>query len=247
MRKLKQRAYVAGGLALSATLALSGIAYGQTGQQTITGSVQGTNNASLNVTVEYIPGPDGAVAHATNTLIDLPSETKVSTKAKIKKKGKTKKKKIPTCAPATLEGTTTEQAIAQCGKAQVGEGSAIADVVGTDLNATVTAFNGTPVGGNPTILLHSRVEAASLTTVLIGEIRRGAASAPYGDQLNVPVPPLAGGAAAIQKFGATVQKKILGKVGYITAKNCTDGSFSFRGTFDYSDAPQAVVTHEQPC
>ena len=247
MRKLKQRAYVVGGLALSGTLALSGIAYGQSGQQTITGSVQGTNNASLNATVEYIPGPDGRVAHATNTLIDFPSEIKVQTKAVIKKKGKKKKKSIPTCDPATLEGTTTEQAVSQCGKAQVGTGSAIADVVGTDLNATVTAFNGTKVNGNPSILLHSRVDAASLTTVLVGEIRRKGASAPYGDQLNVPVPPLAGGAAAIQQFGATVQKKILGKVGYITAGKCTDGSFSFRGTFDYSDAPQAVATFEQPC
>jgi hypothetical protein len=61
------------------------------------------------------------------------------------------------------------------------------------------------------------------------------------------VPPLAGGAAAIQQFGATVQKKIQGKTGYITAGKCSDGSYGFRGTFDYSDAPQAVATDEQAC
>jgi hypothetical protein len=247
MRKLiRKRAYIVGALGLSLSLAVSGVAYGQNGTQTISGAVQGTNNASLNVTVEYIPGSDGLVAHATNTLIDLPSEIKISTKAKIKKKGKTKKKKIPECNPATIEGTTTADAVAACGKSQVGTGSAIADVGGIDLPATVTAFNGTKVNGNPSILLHSRVDAASLTTVLVGELRRGAGSAPYADQLNVPVPPLAGGAAAIQQFGTTVQKKILKKVGYVTAK-CSDGSYSFRGTFDYSDAPQQTPTAEQAC
>jgi hypothetical protein len=243
MRKLiRKRAYIVGALGLSLSLAVSGVAYGQNGTQTIDGTIQGTNNASLNVTVEYIPGSDGIVAHATNTLIDFPSEVKVSTKAKKKKK----KKKIPECSPASIEGTTTPDAVAACRKSQVGTGSAIADVGGIDLPATVTAFNGTKVNGNPSILLHSRVDAASLTTVLIGEIRRKGASAPYADQLNVPVPPLAGGAAAIQQFGATVQKKILGNVGYITAK-CGDGTYSYRGTFDYSDAPQQVVTDEQTC
>jgi hypothetical protein len=254
MRKLiRKRAYIVGALGLSLSLAVSGVAYGQNGTQTVDGTVTGTNNASLNVTVEYIPGSDGIVAHATNTLIDLPSEIKVSTKAKKKKKKKSgasasaKKKSIPQCSPASIEGTTTADAVAACGKSQIGTGSAIADVGGIDLPATVTAFNGTPVNGNLSILLHSRVDAASLTTVLVGEIRKGGASAPYGDQLNVPVPPLAGGAAAIQQFGATVQKKILGKTGYITAGKCTDGSYSFRGTFDYSDAPQQVATDEQAC
>jgi hypothetical protein len=244
MRKLiRKRAYTVGALGLSLSLAVSGVAYGQNGTQTVTGSIQGTNNASLNVTVEYIPGSDGVVAHATNTLIDFPSEVKVATKAKKKKK----KKKIPECNPATIEGTSTADAIAACGKTQLGTGSAIADVGGIDLPAVVTAFNGTKVNGNPSILLHSRVDAASLTTVLVGEIRKGGASAPYGTQLNVPVPPLAGGAAAIQQFGTTVQKKILGKVGYITAGKCSDGSYSFRGTFDYSDAATQTPTFEQPC
>ena len=248
MRKLiRKRAYIVGALGLSLSLAVSGVAYGQNGTQTITGSVTGTNNASLNTTVDYIPGSDGMVAHATNALIDFPSEIKISTKAKIKKKGKTIKKKIPECSPATIEGTTTPDAVAACGKTRVGEGSAIADVGGIDLPATVTAFNGTKVNGNPSILLHSRVDAASLTTVLVGEIRKGGASAPYGTQLNVPVPPLAGGAAAIQTFGATVQKKILKKVGYVTAGKCSDGSYSFRGTFTYSDAATQTPTFEQPC
>jgi hypothetical protein len=256
MRKLiRKRVYIVGALALSLSLAFSGIAYGQNGTQTITGNVTGTNNASLNVTVEYIPGSDGVVAHATNTLIDFPSELKVSTKAKKKKKksggasaSKAKKKSIQQCQPATIEGTSTADAIAACGKSQVGTGSAIADVGGIDLPATVTAFNGTLVNGNPSILLHSRVDAASLTTVLVGEIRQKVNSAPqYGDQLNVPVPPLAGGAAAIQQFGTTVQKKILGKEGYITAGKCNDGSYSYKGTFDYSDAPQQSPTFEQAC
>jgi hypothetical protein len=252
MRNLiRKRVYVAAALALSVPLAVSGAAYGQNGMQTIDGSVTppaGSKNAALSVEVAYVPGSDGIVAHATNAFIEFPSEGKVSTKAKIKKKGKTKKKKIPECNPATIEGTNTADAIAACGKSQVGQGSAIADVGGIDLAANVTAFNGTKVNGNPSVLLHSRVDAASLTTVLVGEIRPPAGGGdPYGYSLNVPVPPLAGGAAAIERFQTTVQKKITKDVGYISGKCGADGVYSFRGTFDFSDAPQAVVTDEQTC
>jgi hypothetical protein len=257
MRNLiRKRAYVAGALALSVPLAVSGTAYGQNGMQTIDGSVTppaGSKNAALSVEVAYVPGSDGIVAHATNAFIEFPSEGKVSTKAKVKKKKKgasasAKVKKIPECDPATIEGTNTADAIAACGKTQVGQGSAIADVGGIDLAANVTAFNGTKVNGNPSVLLHSRVDAASLTTVLVGEIRKPAGGGgPYGYSLNVPVPPLAGGAAAIERFQTTVQKKITKDVGYISGKCGADGVYSFRGTFDFSDAPQAVVTDEQTC
>jgi hypothetical protein len=254
LRLTLKRAYIVGGLTLALTLALSlalsAPAHGQNGTQTLDGEIQGTKFASLRVAVEYVPGSDGLVAHATNALIEFPSEAKVTTKG------------LRQCAPAPLEGTTTEQAIAQCRKARVGQGSAIADVVGTDLPATVTAFNGTPSGGNPTVVLHSRVDAASLTTVLVGTILPPAGGGGvFGDRLNVPVPPLAGGAAAIERFETTVQKKFKKggkrasaskkkkkkKKSYIRARCGPDQTYSFRGTFDYSDAPRAVVTDEQAC
>jgi hypothetical protein len=258
MRNLiRKRAYVVGALALSVPLAVSGAAYGQNGMQTIDGNIAppgGSKNAALSVEVAYVPGSDGVVAHATNAFIEFPAEGKVSTSAKKKKKKKSgasasaKRVSIPECAPASIEGTTTADAIAACGKSQVGQGSAVADVGGIDLAATVTAFNGTDVNGNDSILLHSRVDAASLTTVLVGEIRPPAARGGlYGYSLNVPVPPLAGGAAAIERFQTTVQKKITKGAGYISGKCGADNTYSFRGTFDFSDAPQAVVTDEQTC
>jgi hypothetical protein len=256
-RLIRMRAFIPGGLALSVTLGMSGIAYGQNGTQTLDVNVtppEGSKNAALSTEVAYVPGSDGRVAHATNVFLEFPSEGKISTSAKVKKKksgGATvskKKKKIPQCDPATVEGTTTDQAIAQCGKAQVGQGSAVADVVGTDLPAVVTAFNGTLLNGHQTIVLHSRVEAASLTTVLVGEIMPPAGGGgPYGYGLNVPVPPLAGGAAAIERFQTTVQRKITKDVGYISGKCGADHTYSSRGTFDFSDAPQAVVTDGQTC
>jgi hypothetical protein len=259
MRNLiRKRAYVVGALALSVPLAVSGAAYGQNGVQTIDGNIsppQGSKNAALSVEVAYVPGSDGKVAHATNAFIEFPAEGKVSTKAKKKKRrsggafASAKTVRIPECDPASIEGTTTADAVAACGKSQVGSGSAIADVGGIDLAATVTAFNGKDVNGNDSILLHSRVEAASLTTVLVGEIRppAGRGPQPYGYSLNVPVPPLAGGAAAIERFQTTVQEKITKDVGYISGKCGADHTYSFRGTFDFSDAPQAVVTDEQTC
>jgi hypothetical protein len=250
-RLIRRRAYIIGGVGCALALAMSGVAGAQNGTQTLDGEIQGTKNASLRVAVEYVPGSDGLVAHATNVAVSLPSEAKITTK------------KLPQCDPATLEGTTTADAIAQCGKSQVStSGSAVADVVGTDLPATVTGFNGTSSGGNPTLLLHSRVDAASLTTVLVGTILPSGGGGPFGHTLNVPVPPLAGGAASIQRFETTVQKKIKAKKSgkgaeaskkkkkkkksYVSAK-CGDGTYSFQGVFDYSDAPQQTATDEQPC
>ena len=146
-------------------------------------------------------------------------------------------KGIPTCDPAQLGNTTTEQAIAACGASQVGSGSTTVNGVFGPAAGTVTAFNGAPQGGNPVLYLHARVNAPlNTTTILTGVLMPSPLGGDYGKRLAVTVLPLAGGQVVITHFDTTVQRplvikkkvKIKGKKkvqkvksGYVTA-TCRD-------------------------
>lgn len=246
MRKLKRkRAYVVGGLALSLAFAASGTAYGQSAVHGLDAAFTPSKapkltGGSLHVATPNFAGPAGLPTD-TQTNIDFPSEMKLTTKG------------IPTCDPAQIEGTTTEQAKAACGKAQVGQGSSTVDIGGTDVSATVTAFNGKPSGGNPVILLHSRAEAISSTLVLAGTVVPSPSGGVYGQQLQVPAPPLAGGVGKIENFETTVQKKTKvkkkkkkKKYNYIS-NVCKDGTWSYQRTSTSNEYGTDTVTFEQPC
>ena len=102
-------------------------------------------------------------------------------------------KGLKTCKDSQIEQTTPQQALAACGKAKVGSGSATVCIVATPgspcakFSAVITAFNGTPKGKNPTILLHTRVDALSSTVILVGTLK-GGGSGDFGTTLDVVVP-----------------------------------------------------------
>ncbi len=140
-----------------------------------------------------------------------------------------------------LTGTTTQAALAACGKTKVGGGQAVVKIAGDPANANtvakITAFNGKPVGGKPVILLHTRVDAIASTTVLVGKLNK--TSGAFGWRLDVVVPPLPAGTATTV-FDVTVGHKPV-KVGkvvhrYVTAK-CGDGKWKNKGTFFYKSDP----------
>jgi hypothetical protein len=178
-------------------------------------------------------------------------------------------KGIPTCT-ATLTNTTTEQALAACGAAKVGAGSATINGAGAfaNLAGVVTAFNGAPQGGLPVILLHARVSGAlNTTSVLVGVLKPSPLGGDYGKRLEVTVPPLAGGQAVITHFDTTVSRpltvkkkiKVKGKKktvkvksGYVTA-SCRDKDklWNYSGVFNFSTLtlaqPPITTTATQPC
>lgn len=175
---------------------------------------------------------------ATSVNIDFDNDFKFTTKG------------IPTCNPTLLTGTTTAQAIAVCGASQVGSGSATLTGSGGNASAVVTAFNGTPVNGQPQILLHSRVGAPLNTTaILSGVLTTSPLGGDYGRRLVVTVPVLGGGYEVITHFSTTVDKRfkvkktvkvngkkktIKVKSGYVTAV-CRDKNktWNFQGVFNY--------------
>jgi hypothetical protein len=144
------------------------------------------------------------------------------------------------CDAAKLENTTTASAKQLCGKAQVGAGQATACIgsagtpcsgPGNPAHFVVTAFNGKPKGGNPTIVLHSRSDALTLTTILVGTLDQKT------NVLNVPIPPSVYSLATITDFQTTVQKAYKnpkgGTLNYVSAK-CSKGSWTLKGEFKYT-------------
>jgi hypothetical protein len=150
-------------------------------------------------------------------------------------------KGLPQCDPNQLAGTTTAGAKTICGKSQVGQGSATACLAGGQgspcsvLPVVVTAFNGKPQGGKPTIVLHSRVDSGAVhtTTVIVGALGPGG-HGDYDKQLTVPVPAIP--ATALTDFQTTVGKafKVKGKtVNYIEGR-CHDGNKQLNMTYQFT-------------
>jgi hypothetical protein len=178
--------------------------------------------------------PGGALDPANEAIIDFDNSIKFTTKG------------MKECKQSKIVGTTTQDAIDKCGKAQIGSGSGVARLGTTNVPAVVTAFN----GGNKTILLHSRVDAAATTAILVGTLVPSEnPGADYGKALDVAIPPLTGG-AGIASFETTVKKKFTvkkhgkkKKYNYVSAK-CDDGdqTLNYAGEFFFDATPDYSLT-----
>jgi hypothetical protein len=67
----------------------------------------------------------------------------------------------------------------------------------------------------------------------------------YGQTLNVPVPPLAGGTAVITQFGLSVNKKDItyrfrGRKRAVISSNCKDKKMDFQARFTDNQGQLAV-------
>jgi hypothetical protein len=162
---------------------------------------------------------------------------------------------IPQCNKASVSGTLTlQQAMAACGNAKVGAGTAQANLISPgDVHGCVLAFNGKPSSGNPTLLLFTRLQVpgsincsnpASNTNgngsvLLEGVIRP--ASGDFGMQLDVNNIPQA---SPLSDFKTTVSRG-----NYISAR-CHDANrqWNLRTTFTYTNPSSTqTVNASQTC
>jgi hypothetical protein len=252
---MRKRKYLIG--TLIAALAISGatVAFGAAGQkQTITLKVKPKNlpnkkkkyrAASLNVVTEttnttaanQVPSP------ATLAKINFDNEIKIVPGVS------------PKCAESAVAGKDTAAAKAACPNAIVGGGSAVVFVPGPNppgnthgtFNAEVTAFNGQPKGGKPTILLHTYTPALVYAQDLVGVLNPSTAGKDYkkGKRLDVTIPPLPLG-AALTKFITTVGNGF--KKGYIKA-HCTDRNHKInaKSVFTYQDGSSLPASGASRC
>jgi hypothetical protein len=160
---------------------------------------------------------------------------------------------VPVCSQS-LANTNEQQAMAKCGNALVGRGTAQAtNTAGATIPGCVLAFNGPKNGaGQPTIILHSRFvmpspcpnpstsTGGSVDAILKGTLKP-ANKAGFGKMLDVPnidQQPL-----PLKDFTTTVKKG-----SYVQAR-CSASPLKIQGVFTYSGSGQApdTVNATQAC
>ena len=120
---------------------------------------------------------------------------------------------LPDCNLASLIGKSTAGARAACPGSIVGGGGNTQQFSdGRRLNGVITAFNGAPSGGSPSLYLHIEFPGVETKPILNGVIS--------GNVLNVQIPPVQG--SVIEQFfttinGRTVVGKQKAKAGSATA------------------------------
>ncbi|MBA2524113.1 MAG: hypothetical protein H0V25_12415 [Solirubrobacterales bacterium] len=169
---------------------------------------------------------------ANRTIVDFPTNLKFDTTA------------VPNCegTEAELQNTTTEQAIAVCGKASIVSVPKTSAHVTVDQGAsaplavpiTVTAFNGT---AKNQLYLHAKASTLPVTSVLVGKLKKGPTG--YGNSLDVTIPPLLAG--AIDDFTTTV------KAGKYVQARCKSKTNKFQARSFYTNHTPTVATFTTKC
>jgi hypothetical protein len=163
-------------------------------------------------------------------------------------------KGLATCDSARLQSQSTEVAKRVCGPAIIGSGKAIALLqVGEDVynvEQTVTAFNGVPKGGKPSVILHTYGTTPIQTTlVLVGPVSNYNKEG-FGPRLDLDIPLIAGGQGALKEFQVTINKKWRFKGvqrSFISAKCPKSKQLKARGKFTYRDGESLTAVSKQSC
>jgi hypothetical protein len=147
---------------------------------------------------------------------------------------------IPQCNLSAINTVPQSSADAQCGASTVGSGSAI--INGGALTGKVAAYNGQPVGGSPTIGLHTDIflpsGAYSFSTTLTGVLNTSA------NTLTVNIPPTG---TAITHFETTITKKKSGKKTYYVMARCKKKKWTNSETTTFNDGSSTTATSTQKC
>ena len=160
--------------------------------------------------------------------------------------------KIPQCNLGSISTVPQSTSDATCGASKVGAGEAL--INGGLLTGKVAAYNGQPVGGSPTIGLHTDIFTGSgayaFSTTLTGILNTGS------NTLTVSIPPTG---TSITHFSTTINKKKSGKkkvkvngkkkkqpVYYVMAR-CKKKKWVNSETTTYSNGQSITATSTQKC
>jgi hypothetical protein len=154
---------------------------------------------------------------------------------------------LGTCDPGSIGTLSSSDAIAACPGAQVGSGTATGEWAPGPFPGTVTAFNGTPSGSDPTMVLHLDFGfgARIATAGVIGPSSRGG---DFGTQLafsNLGAWP--GIALTHIDVGLTNQEPSPGHHPISARCNDADGTWNYAGDFSFADASTLQASDAQSC
>jgi hypothetical protein len=147
---------------------------------------------------------------------------------------------LPTCAPETISGASTEEARALCKGAMVGTGKLEALVAlpsgPVPTSSQLSLFNGPRQEGHPTVIVHARLNVpTTLTYAFVVPIEKRPGEFRYRTTFNVP--PLANGLAAITHIDIKVGRRYTAggvKRSYVAAR-CSDHILRSHGIFTFTN------------
>lgn len=128
---------------------------------------------------------------------------------KLNRNGRLYSKGLPVCAAPALQSTSTETALARCGRARVGSGKFRAEVtLGRPIPVAgkIFAFNSRR-GGKPALLLHlfagAPVRFTLVVPLTIGHRQEGE----FGTVLRARIPKLGGDLGSVTEIDLTIGRK----------------------------------------
>jgi hypothetical protein len=159
---------------------------------------------------------------------------------------------LPVCPVGRVATASSAEARRACAGAIVGTGDIGASIAlpgGTVTgSAPLTLFNGVPLNGNPTVILHAHTNfPATETFAIVIPIERR--PGPFRYRATLTLPPIAGGLGAITHVGVKVGRRFSagGKQRSYVAAHCSYGVLRTHGRFSFADGTIVDGSVEKPC
>lgn len=159
-------------------------------------------------------------------------------------------KGIPTCRFGGIQVDATEAAEEACRQAQIGTGTATAQVAFAEeppinVNSKLLVFNGGESDGKTTLFIpayfSAPISGVLLITVSITKHENGR----FGSLAIAKIPQIAAGSGSITKFQVTIDKDVMGE-NPISAK-CDDGMLKFDIEGRFEDGTEAARESIRAC
>ncbi len=165
---------------------------------------------------------------------------------------------LPTCSVREIEGSPPAAAMKACGDALIGKGTATAEVQFPEQAAftakgPLLAFNGPAEGGYGGASYHEQIyyvyADVPVPTALIAVATVAKGSGPYGYDISVSIPKIAGGAGSFSGAEFTIDRKwaYRGKKHSFLSAECVNAHFDAQVEVNFGDGSHAVGRIVQAC
>jgi len=159
---------------------------------------------------------------------------------------------LPVCQPEQVANASTAEARQTCAGAIVGTGrvEALIALAGWTVAASspLTIFNGPPVEGNPTVILHARTTVPAIQTyAIVVPIERRRGDFRYRATLNLPS--IAAGLGSITHVAVKIGRRFNSggrHRSYVSAR-CSDGILRTHGRFTFANGTIVDGSVEKAC
>ena len=151
---------------------------------------------------------------------------------------------LPQCPLASISSQTRANAIAACPGSVVGSGTS--EINGGVLSGVITAFNGQPAAGAPTIYLHMSISNDAIDLVLVGGLAPSTRAGDFGTQITINV---FNTGTALTHLDFTLNNLQPAPGHHYVSARCDDPDhiWNFIGDFTYLDSSTQSASSTETC